>query len=65
MYFLRYLFLFILIILKHLLCEPDYWDHDFDENRNCEDEELFKKLMKEKYPPRCVSKYSGMIRNLV
>ena len=37
----------------------DYWDADFDENKNCEKEELIGELSREENPGRCASKTSG------
>ena len=37
----------------------DYWSDDFDATKNCEQEELIKKLQKETSPPRCSFKTVG------
>ena len=50
------IYMFILISPK--LCQ-DYWSEDFDENKNCKDEELIGKLKKENNPPRCANNWIG------
>ena len=40
----------------------NYWDDDFDVNKNCKREELIRKLSVEQYPGRCASKSSGIGR---
>ena len=35
--------------------DPDYWDEDFDENKNCAREEEMTKLQNETEPRRCAS----------
>ena len=55
---------FVLILLlysKCYLCQDydDYWIGDFDPDKNCEKEELIKKLMDEQNPSRCALKSKG------
>ena len=38
----------------------DYWDGDFDENKNCKTEELIRNLSMEQNPGRCALKSSGI-----
>ena len=50
----------IVMMLKLAFGEiVDYWDSDFDENKNCEKEELIGKLSREETPDRCASKTAG------
>ena len=42
----------------------DYWDDDFDEDKNCAKEELIKKLRRESGGERCAIKSRGNIRNI-
>ena len=55
------LVLFILLVSN--LCvraqEDDYWVGDFDTDKNCEKEELVKKLMEDQSPSRCAQKSKG------
>ena len=52
---------FVLLISK--LCvrarDDDYWDGDWDENKNCEKEEQITKLLQEQNPARCAMKSKG------
>ena len=38
----------------------DYWDDDFDPNKNCKKEDLIKELYKDRNPRRCAVKRRGM-----
>ena len=38
----------------------DYWSEDFDKNKNCKEEKLIIKLLKEENPSRCASKQAGI-----
>ena len=52
----------IVMMLKLAFGEiVDYWDGDFDENKNCEKEELIGKLSREEQPGRCASKTEGNV----
>ena len=44
-----------LVHLTHGQRVPDYWDEDFDENKNCAREEEMTKLQNETEPRRCAS----------
>ena len=37
----------------------DYWSDDFDEDKNCEHEELIKRLQNQTSPSRCSHKAAG------
>ena len=53
----------IVIMIKLAVGEVvNYWDDDFDVNKNCKREELIRKLSVEQYPGRCASKSSGIGR---
>ena len=46
----------IVILLVHFIQGgEDYWNEDFDENKNCAREEDIKKLRRETEPGRCAS----------
>ena len=55
------LVLTILLYSKLYLCKDydDYWIGDFDPDKNCEKEELIKKLMNGQNPSRCALKSKG------
>ena len=37
--------------------DPDYWDEDFDENKNCAREMEMEELQRETEPQRCASAF--------
>ena len=49
---------YLLLVSVHLVINngEDYWSDDFDEDKNCEQEELIAKLQKETSPSKCSSK---------
>jgi len=49
----------LLAAVQLVINKEDYWSDDFDEDKNCEQEELIKKLQKETSPSRCSSKMAG------
>jgi hypothetical protein len=53
--YLSYLF----IVIPTQLCQ-DYWGENFDENKNCEEEELIQKLLQEQNPSRCAKEPIGI-----
>ena len=57
--FCSYLVLAAVYVLPISMLQ-DYWSDDFDVTKNCEQEELIKKLQKETSPPRCSSKTAGI-----
>ena len=61
----HFVILLILTSSDHLKVKAsmDYWDDDFDEDKNCEKEELIKKLRRESGGERCAIKSRGNIRN--
>ena len=40
-------------------CNNDYFEEDFDENKNCKDEETIEELEKQKDPVRCITVRKG------
>ena len=55
-------FIYILSIwILTLSGAPDYWDDDFDMNKNCKEEELISQLKQEQDQGKCSSKTSGII----
>ena len=58
----------ILIILfgKVVIANDDYWDDDFDPDKNCEKEKLINDLVSNgQYHDRCALKVSGIELNYV
>ena len=51
--------LYMFILIPSQLCQ-DYWDENFDENKNCEDEDLIRKLLQEQNPSRCAKEQKGI-----
>ena len=51
---------YLLLALHLVINMEDYWSDDFDEDKNCDQEELIKKLQKETSPSRCSSKMAGI-----
>ena len=54
----------LLAAVQLVINKEDYWSDDFDEDKNCEQEELIKKLQKETSPSRCSSKMAGIDQSL-
>jgi hypothetical protein len=54
----QYLF-YLFIFIPSQLCQ-DYWGENFDENKNCEEEDLIQKLLQEQNPSRCAKKNIGI-----
>ena len=54
------IFFYILLMLDLCICYMDYWSEDFDKNKNCKEEKLIIKLLKEENPSRCASKQAGI-----
>ena len=51
---------YTVILLMHFTQGgEDYWDEDFDENKNCDREEEMTKLQREADPGRCSSSTTG------
>jgi len=52
---------YLLLVSVHLVINngEDYWSDDFDEDKNCEQEELIAKLQKETSPSKCSSRMAG------
>ena len=63
------MFFIVLICLalhpKPISSSDDYWADDFDENKNCEKEDLLKKLSRQKNPGRCSFARRGNFLNLL
>ena len=62
------MFFIVLIFLavqpRPLIGTEDYWDDNFDENKNCEAEEEIKKLSRLPQPKRCaVAKHGNNFTN--
>ena len=53
--------LILLLSSDQNLCQEDkdYWISAFDEEKNCEKEELIKTLMEQQNPSRCASRSIG------
>ena len=53
----------VFVLLISNLCvrahDDDYWDGDWDENKNCEKEEKITKLLQEQNPARCAMRSKG------
>ena len=47
------------MLMASQLCQ-DYWGENFDENKNCEEEDLIQKLLQEQNPSRCAKKQIGI-----
>ena len=64
-----WMFFIVLICLalhpKPISSSDDYWADDFDENKNCEKEDLLKKLSRQKNPGRCSFARRGNFLNLL
>ena len=51
--------LYLFMLMASQLCQ-DYWGENFDENKNCEEEDLILKLLQEQNPSRCAKKQKGI-----
>ena len=48
------------LVVKSVICQfSDYFTEDFDENKNCKQQDLIKTLVKQTNPERCAVIMSG------
>ena len=49
----------VIFLIQFIRASDDYWDEDFDENKNCVREEEMKELKQETEPGRCAEASTG------
>ena len=51
----------VILLVHFTLGADDYWDEDFDENKNCVREEEMRELKQETEPGRCAEASTGFL----